>query len=228
MRIETKKLKGYFEIIHQSYLMPTKFLRNRFYLTLVVVFTAVFSHAQDSVRVNVTSSLGVIKPLNGFSNSFGTSFSVNSGLIYKLKKHVYLSGVLSVNMLKYDQTILDEHASYSFQNTSSPFIQVGLYVGRNINFGMKKRFTISPYAGIGGLSLSEPRLSLNEESKSISQTVIRNISFFYAGGTRILFNTRTKLLQTLFIDTKYWRSPLVVQDENPEAISLMIGTKIGF
>lgn len=208
--------------------MPSRNFRNCLFLTFIIVFNAVYSKAQDSVRINVTSSLGLIKPIKGFSNSFETSFSVNSGLIYKLKNNGYLSGVLSVNMLKYNQTVLDNHSSYFFSNTSSPFVQIGLYAGRNFDIGVKRLFAISPYVGIGGLSLSEPRLTLDEENRTVSQTVVRNISFFYAGGARTYFNTRTKLLQTIFIDTNYWKSPLNVQNTNPEAISIMFGTKIGF
>lgn len=183
--------------------------------------------AQDSTRIQITSSFGIIKPMNSFGNSFSQSFSAASGLVYKIKEKVFLNGTFSVNMLKYNQSQLDPKSMYLITKTSSPFIQVGLSIGREFEIIEHKRLLFSPYIGAGAFRLSEPRLTRNANSNIVSQKYLQHYAPHVLIGQRLYFDTKTKLLRTVFVDTFYWRSNLNVQNSKAQAFSIMVGTKIG-
>ena len=51
---------------------------------------------------------------------------------------------------------------------------------------------------------------------------------FAKGGLRLGFKTSSKFLQTVYIDGSYWTANLTIQESRVQAVSLYIGTRIGF
>jgi hypothetical protein len=62
----------------------------------------------------------------------------------------------------------------------------------------------------------------------IKQQVTRMQGVFERAGARLAYNTKSKVLQTLYIDMYYWSAGIRVQNSRPKAFSFLIGTRFGF
>jgi hypothetical protein len=51
---------------------------------------------------------------------------------------------------------------------------------------------------------------------------------FTRGGLRLGYKTKSKVLQTLYVDVSYWTANVTVQDSKPQALSILVGTRFGF
>ena len=54
------------------------------------------------------------------------------------------------------------------------------------------------------------------------------LGLYGKGGLRIAYNTGSKLLQTVYIDASYWAADVHVQQSKAQAVSILVGTRIGF
>ena len=89
-------------------------------------------------------------------------------------------------------------------------------------------FFSSLYAGTGYVNIGEPRLTVNTTTNIIEQNVKRNAGIFAKAGLRMGYKTGSAFLQTIYIDGSYWVTNLTIQQSKAQAISLYIGTRIGF
>jgi len=172
-----------------------------------------------------TTSVGVIKGLSNFATVTKPSIGFNSAIEMNLKHLFYVQGTLDFNSLKYNQKQVDATSEYIFQGTNSSLLLVGINAGRNINFG-NSPFFASMYIGTGFLNNSEPRV-VRENNNVVSQKNLSHKSIFGRAGFRIGYKTKSKILQTLYIDTSYWASPAHVQGGNIQGTSFFIGTRYG-
>ncbi|WP_305952006.1 hypothetical protein [Emticicia oligotrophica] len=172
-----------------------------------------------------TTSVGVIKGLSNFATVTKPSIGFNSAIEMNLKRHFYLQGTLDFNSLKYNQKQVDATSEYIFQDTNSSLLLIGMNVGKNITFSDSPFFT-SFYIGTGFLNNSEPRV-VRQINHIVSQKNISHKSIFGRGGLRMGYQTKSKILQTLYMDTSYWTSPTQVQGGNIQGISFFIGTRYG-
>ena len=104
----------------------------------------------------------------------------------------------------------------------------GFNLLRNIPIVAHERLFASPYIGVGFANIGEPRLSVNNNDNIIKQRVVRMLGIYGKGGLRIAYNTGSKLLQTLYIDASYWAANIHVQQSKAQAVSMLVGTRIGF
>lgn len=184
--------------------------------------------AQDSSRIFFTSSVGLLAPVSNFSNAYQRSLALNSGIEYQLKKNYFVQFILDFNAVKYNQQVKDINSNYLFQNTNSSVLLAGLNLGKNIYFNHTKKIFASPYFGIGYANIGEPRLTVDNDKGIISQNVTRMQGLYARGGLRLLYQTKSKILQTIFIDPSYWSANITVQESTAQAFSFLVGTRIGF
>ena len=184
--------------------------------------------AQDSSKIYLTTAVGLLVPVSGFSNAYKRSLALNSGIEYTFNKYLFMQFVLDFNAVKYDQQIKDVNSSYLFQNTSSSVFLAGINVGYNIRANNRGNFFISPYTGLGYANIGEPRVMVNNISNVVKQSVTRMSGVFAKGGLRIAYQTKSKILQTIYVDGSYWLANVKVQQSDARAVSLLIGTRIGF
>ncbi|WP_276500339.1 hypothetical protein [Terrimonas pollutisoli] len=195
------------------------------YLLLVTVSAAVHSvNAQDSSKVFVTTGAGIIKSPGALSHVLHPSIAFNSGLELVNKKGWFAQGTVDFNSLKYNQRIKEDGSPYLFKNTSSSLIMLAINGGKNFYWNERKWFA-SLYTGAGYLNIGEPRL-LQDNETTIRQEVSRKGSVFGKAGTRIAYKTKLKLLQTIYFDGSYWRSPLTVQGSKLSGVSLFLGLRM--
>jgi hypothetical protein len=197
-------------------------------LIIAIACIVINVKAQDSSKMFFTTSVGILSPLSKFSNAYKTSLALNSGIEYKFSKKYFLQFVLDFNAVNYDQQIKDASSNYLFQNTSSSVFLVGLNVGRNININKSGSLFVSPYLGLGYANIGEPRLTINNTTNVITQKVTRMEGLFTRGGLRLGYKTKSKVLQTIYIDASYWSANITVQDSKPQALSILVGTRFGF
>jgi hypothetical protein len=199
-------------------------------LVLIISMSGVVIHAaaQDSSKLFFSTSVGVLSPLSKFSNAYKTSLALNSGVEYKISKNNFLQFVLDFNAVNYDQQVKDASSNYLFQNTSSSVFLVGLNMGRNMAINKSGSLFVSPYIGLGYANIGEPRLTVNNTTNIINQEVTRMSGLFTRGGLRLGYKTQSKILQTIYIDASYWTSNINVQGSKPQALSVLVGTRIGF
>ncbi|GGD79657.1 hypothetical protein GCM10011514_49550 [Emticicia aquatilis] len=198
-------------------------------IVILILFIGNCSLAQqDSTKIFFTSSVGLLVPASAFAKSYQQSLALNSGIEYGLKRNFFLQFVLDFNAVKYSQQIKDKNSNYLFQNTNSSVLLAGFNFGKNIAIVSSKKCSFSPYLGIGYANIGEPRLTVDVTKGIISQTVTRMQGIYSKAGTRILYNTNSKLLQTLYLDSSYWLSNVRVQESTAQAWSFLIGTRIGF
>lgn len=184
--------------------------------------------AQDSSRIFFTSSVGLLVPTSNFSNAYQQSLALNSGIEYKLKKEYFVQFILDFNAVKYSQQIKDKNSSFLFQDTNSSVLLAGFNFGKNISLIQSKKIFTSLYLGIGYVNIGEPRLTVDSNRGIISQNVTRMQGLYARGGFRVLYQTKSKILQTIFIDPSYWTSNVDVQQSTAQAFSFLVGTRIGF
>ena len=184
--------------------------------------------AQDSSRIYFTTSVGLFLPVSKFAAAYKNSLALNSGIEYKLNCNYFTQLVLDFNAVKYDQQFKDNNSNYLFQRTNSSVFLAGINIGRNIIITHSGDFFISPYLGIGYANIGEPRLTVNNNTGIIQQQVTRMEGVFTRGGLRSGYSTKSKILQTIYLDVSYWAADINVQQSRARALSLLIGTRIGF
>ncbi len=197
---------------------------------LIVAFLSGFatvSSAQDSSHFYFTTAVGIFAPVSSFSNAYENSLALNSGIEYQFSKHYFAQFVLDFNAVKYNQQVRDERSAYLFQHTNSLVFLAGFNLGRNISIGKNSRFFASPYVGFGYANIGEPRLTLTSAG-IIQQQVTRMTGIYAKQGARVGFRTKSKFLQTLYIDVAYLSANIHVQDSRPKAFSFLVGTRFGF
>lgn len=197
-------------------------------LIIVVSSSVINATAQDTSKTFFTTSVGILTPLSKFSNAYKTSLALNSGIEHKFSKNYFAQFVLDFNAINYDQQIKDASSNYLFQNTSSSVFLVGFNVGRNIGINKSGSLFVSPYLGLGYANIGEPRLTINNTTNVITQEVTRMSGLFTRGGLRLGYKTKSKVLQTIYVDASYWTANITVQDSKPQALSILIGTRFGF
>jgi hypothetical protein len=199
-------------------------------LLLIALFllTIKIQAQQKESKIAITSSVGLLIPQSKFAKSYSTSLAFNSGIEYSLKKGFFIQGVIDFNSVKYSQQVREGIDDFLFQKTNSSVFLLGLNLGNNIPLTHSKRFFLAPYLGLGYLNIGEPRLSINNQDKVITQSVRRMQSIYYKGGLRFLINTNTKALQTIYLDVSSWKSPIEIQSSKAQAWSVFGGTKIPF
>lgn len=201
----------------------------RQYVLLFTFLSCIFClQAQDTSKIYFTTAVGVLSPLSSFSKAYKSSLALNSGIEYRFSKHYFAQFVLDFNAINYDQQVKDGSSAYLFQNTSSSVFLVGLNLGRNISITKSGSLFLSPYVGFGYANIGEPRLTVNTTSGIIKQDVTRMKGLFTRGGLRLGYNTKSKFLQTLYADASYWSANITVQNSKPQALSFLVGTRIGF
>ncbi len=101
-------------------------------------------------------------------------------------------------------------------------------MGRNLPITSSGSLFISPYVGIGYANIGEPRLLVDKNSGIINQEVTRMQGVFERAGARLAFKTKSKVIQTKYIDASYWTANIEVQQSRPKAFSFLVGTRVGF
>ncbi|HLG39748.1 MAG TPA: outer membrane beta-barrel protein, partial [Chitinophagaceae bacterium] len=194
-------------------------------LIIIAVITLKNSQAQDSSRIHITTGVGVNKIKGSLRDAFRSTIAFNSAVEIDLQNNWFAQGELNFNTLKYNQQKKDDNSSYLFQNTNSSLLLLGLNAGRNFKFKNSAWFT-SVYAGTGYISVGEPRISVDVDNKIVMQTTSRRTGLFGKGGIRIGYKTKSKLLQTLYIDGAYWTSTVKTQGGMFRGLSAFIGMRM--
>jgi hypothetical protein len=194
---------------------------------LLLSFTALVK-AQDTSKIFFTTSAGLLNPVSSFSNAYKNSLALNSGIEYKFSKYYFAQFVLDFNAVKYNQQVKDVSSAFLFRETNSAVFLAGFNVGRNFPLTPSGKLFASVYAGIGYANVGEPRLVVDNVHGIIKQQVTRMQGVFERAGARLAYNTKSKVLQTLYIDMYYWSAGIRVQNSRPKAFSFLIGTRFGF
>lgn len=194
-----------------------------FILAIVTIATAQQEKKHDPLYVS--TGVGINKVQGALHKTFRSSVAFNSGFekIFKNKWFVLLEA--GFNTLRYDQQTRDENSNYLFQGTSSSLITGSINAGRSFYFGQSRWF-VSPYVGTGYINIGKPRLQLHAPSGVITQHIVRKAGVLGRGGTRIGFNTKTKLLQTIYLDGSYWNTSIKIDESSWRSISVFIGIKM--
>jgi hypothetical protein len=200
----------------------------RLLLPLLIIGFCTSLKAQDTTKIFFTTSVGLLNPVSSFSNAYKNSLALNSGIEYKFNKHYFAQFVLDFNAVNYSQQVKDASSAYLFQKTSSSVFLAGINVGRNFHLIPSGKLFASPYVGIGYANIGEPRLVVDNTNSIINQQVTRMQGVFERAGARLAYNTKSKVLQTLYIDASYWSANIKVQQSRPKAFSFLIGTRFGF
>lgn len=203
-------------------------INRKFCFIILYVFIFSFSQAQDTSRVYFITSVGLLVPVSTFSNAYQNSFALNSGIEYRFSKFFYTQFVLDFNAVNYNQQLTDNNSAYLFQNTNSSLFLAGINVGRNISITKKGVLFVSPYLGAGYINIGEPRLMVDNTTNIIKQQVTRMHGVFAKQGLRLGVVTKSKLLQTLYVDASNWYSSVKVQQSTAKALSIFVGTRFGF
>jgi hypothetical protein len=202
--------------------------RNALLSFFLIVGISQVLNAQDTSKLYFTTSIGLLSPKGNFGKSYKTSLALNSGIELMMRHSFFTQFVLDFNAVNYDQQLKDNNSGYLFQHTSSSIFQAGINFGRSFYFGRHRKVFSSLYAGAGYINVGEPRLTVNTVDKIVEQDVTRMKGLFEKGGVRIGYKTNSKFLQTIYIDGSYWTTNLMVQQSRARAVSLYIGTRIGF
>jgi hypothetical protein len=200
----------------------------RLLLPLLFICFCTFVKAQDTTKIFFTTSVGLFNPVSSFSNAYQNSLALNSGIEYRFSRHYFAQFVLDFNAVKYSQKVKDASSAYLFQKTSSSVFLAGFNVGRNFSLIPSGKLFVSPYLGIGYASIGEPRLMVDNTNGTINQHVTRMQGIFERVGARLAYNTKSKVLQTIYVDASYWSANINVQQSRPKAFSFLVGTRFGF
>jgi hypothetical protein len=184
--------------------------------------------AQKDKQVNglqLTTGVGVNKFQGPLGKTFRSTVAFNSGFEKSFRNNWYGQLEVNFNSLKYDQQQKDSNSDYLFQNTNSSLFMAGLNVGKDFRWGNTGWFN-SVYTGTGYINIGEPRISLDQVNNIITQSVVRRAGILGKGGTRIGYTTKSKLLQTIYIDGSYWISTLKTNDKVVRSISVFLGIRM--
>ncbi len=200
------------------------------YIILLIILGTISNTvvAQDSSKIYFTTAAGVFVPKSLFANAYQNSLALNSGIECRGTKNYFVQFVLDFNAVKYNQQVKDANSNYLFQHTNSAVFLAGINLGRNIAIVTSNKVFISPYVGIGYTNIGEPRLMVNTATGIVLQEVTRMQGVYLKEGLRLGYNTKSKVLQTLYIDAAFWSANIEVQNSKPRALSLLVGTRVGF
>jgi hypothetical protein len=182
-------------------------------------------NAQEDKVIHLTTGIGVNSIQGRLNKTFKSSVAFNSGFEKSFTKNWYGQVELNFNSLKYDQQAKDPSSPYLFQNTSSSFFQVSVNWGYNFHYDKSPFFT-SLYTGTGFLSLGKPRINLDEQTNIATQSIIRGNGIFGKAGGRLGINTKSKILQTLYIDASWITSTVKTEGSRFKNIGLFIGMRM--
>jgi hypothetical protein len=180
--------------------------------------------AQDSSRIYVTTGVGVNKIKGSLKNTFRSTVAFNSAVEIDLRKNWFAQAELDFNTLRYNQQQKEDNSAYLFHNTNSSLLLLGLNAGRD--FKISSKLFASAYIGSGYVGVGEPRISIDEDNKIVTQTVARKAGAFAKGGGRIGYKTRSGILQTVYIDGSYWTSTVKTQGGSLRGVSAFIGMRM--
>lgn len=175
--------------------------------------------------LHLTTGVGVNKFQGPLGKTFRSTVAFNSGFEKIFRNNWYGQLEVNFNSLKYDQQKKDANSDYLFQNTNSSLFMAGLNFGRDFHWGNTGWFN-SVYTGTGYINIGEPRISLDLINNIITQSVVRRAGILGKGGTRIGYTTKSKLLQTIYIDGSYWISTLKTNDRAVRSISVFLGIRM--
>lgn len=182
-------------------------------------------NAQEDKGLHLTTGIGINSIQGKLNKTFRSSVAFNSGFEKSFSKHWYGQVELNFNSLKYDQQAKDASSPYLFQNTSSSFFQVSANWGYNFHFPKTPLFA-SIYTGTGFLSLGKPRISLDEQTNIVTQTIIRGNGIFGKAGGRIGINTKSSIFHTLYIDGSWLTSTVKTEGSRFRNIGVFIGMRM--
>lgn len=192
---------------------------------ILAVVPAYAQQPETHQGIHLTTGVGINKIQGELGNTFRSTVAFNSGFEKGFSNNWFGQLEVNFNTLKYDQRKTDANSAYLFQNTSSSLFMIGVNFGRDFNFGGSKWFA-SPYVGTGYINIGEPRLQFHEPTGIIRQDVIRKSGVLGKGGGRVGYRTKSKLLQTLYLDGSYWTSSLKVNSFSFRSISVFIGIRM--
>lgn len=196
----------------------------RSFLIAAMILVATGGVAQDSSRIHFTTGVGVNKIKGSLGNTFRSTIAFNSALEVALGKNWFAQAELNFNTLKYDQQKKADNSSYLFRNTNSSLLLIGLNGGKD--FFLTRSWFISAYTGGGFISVGEPRISVDEDNRIVTQTIAARTGIFGKGGARAGYKTRSKIFQTLYIDGSYWTSTVKTQGNTLRGLSLFAGMRM--
>lgn len=178
---------------------------------------------KNGLQLTTGVGVNIIQGIPG--ETFRSTVAFNSGFEKNFRKNWYAQLEVSFNSLKYDQQKKDNNSDYLFQNTNSSLFMASINVGKDFHWGNSSWFN-SIYTGIGYINIGEPRISLDPINNIISQSVVREAGLLGKGGGRIGFTTKSKLLQTIYLDGSYWISSLKTNDKTLKSISIFLGIRM--
>jgi len=197
----------------------------KLFIATAALITFKTMDAQESKKIGFTTGIGINKIQGRLHQVFRSTVAFNSGLELALGKNWYAQAELNFNSLKYDQQKKADNSSYLFQNTNSSLLLLGLNGGKDFHLGKSGWFT-SLYGGADFISVGEPRISIDEDKKIVTQTAARRSGIFGKAGGRFGVNTKSKIFQTLYIDGAYWLSSVSTQGASLKGISVFAGIKM--
>lgn len=180
--------------------------------------------AQDTSRLHIFSGIGIIGGLGNFDKAVEPSLGFNSGVEYKLNQRFVAQASIDFNALRYSQQFADNNSIYLFQNTNTMLFVLGTAIGYNVS-PVKAKLQGLIYTGGGFLNIGEPRLAFSSPTV-ITQSVVRKSGIFGKTGFRLGYKTTSNFLQTIYIDTSFWRSAVNAQGGKVQGISILLGTHL--
>jgi len=192
---------------------------------LATMISVTILSAQSDKNLHLTTGVGINKIQGELGKTFRNSVAFNSGFEKSFSNSWF--GVLEVNFntIKYDQQFRDESSPYLFQNTSSSLITIGINGGYDFHFGKSGVFA-SPYTGTGYVNVGEPRVYLDEINNIITQQIVRKNGIIWKAGGRVGLITKSKLLQTIYLDGSWWTSSAKSHGNRFESVSVFIGLRM--
>ncbi len=203
------------------------FRKSHTLLAILFILFGVISQAQTSNdnKLHLTTGVGVNMIQGVLGKTFRSTVAFNSGVEKTFPHHWFGQAEVNFNTLRYDQQVKDENSQYLFQNTNSSLLMLGINGGKDFLFGNSLWFG-SAYIGTGYINIGEPRISVDEINEIVVQSVVRKGGILGKVGGRIGINTRSRFLQTLYIDGSYWTSSLRTQERSVNSFSLFIGMRM--
>ncbi len=176
-------------------------------------------------RFHLSSSVGVNKIQGPLNRTFRHSLAIHSGIERKIGRKWILAIDLGFNTIQYEQQKRDVHSEYLFKNTRSSFIVAGLNAGIQL-LDSTSRLQCTPYLGAGYVNTGEPRVTVSVDEREVRQQVVRHGGLFGRLGSRFSFQTRSTILQTIFIDCSYWSSTIQLSDHRIRSVSIFTGMRM--
>lgn len=196
---------------------------------IIIAFCLLFitkenvTHAQDSSKVFFTTGIGYLSPNTQLNKVLRSSVALNSGIELTTKKNLFLHLTLDVNTLKYNQQVRESESAYLLRNSNSPLVMLAASAGKNIS--LYSRWFLSAYIGGGYINIGEPRAAV-ETGNIVKQTLTRSGNIFGKAGSKLKFNTNTKILHVIYLDVNWWTSPIKVQNASVSGFGFFIGSRM--